>query len=149
MKKKRNPAQLSLFAVEEDNSKDSEWFSPVKGIEEFEKLQAKILRRGKNIQDQFIICTYDISLNRSRNTLIKGLFRAGLYRVQKSVFMGEISEKSLRQLENECRTIMKELEENDHIMLIPLSEQQAFRIHVTGKSLDLNLLLNRRRVLFP
>ena len=149
MKKKRNPAQLSLFATEETDEVYSEWFSPLRGIEEFEKLQSKILRKGQNVHDQFIICTYDISRNRTRNALIKCLFRAGLYRVQKSVFMGEISEKSHRKLESECREMMKELEEKDHIMLIPLSEQQAFRIHVTGKALDLDLLLNRRRVLFP
>jgi CRISPR-associated protein Cas2 len=148
MKKKRNPAQLSLFAGEEDQT-FSEWFSPIEGVAAFEKLQAGILRKGQNIHDRFIICTYDIGNTRNRNALIKSLFRAGLYRVQKSVFMGEIREKSLKKLEDECRAFREEMEENDHIMLIPLTEQQAFRIHVTGRALDLDLLLNRRRVLFP
>jgi CRISPR-associated protein Cas2 len=149
MKTKRHPSQLSLFATEESDPAYAEWFSPLKGVEEFEKLQARIMRKGQNVHDQFVICTYDISSNRSRNAVIKSLYRAGLYRVQKSVFMGEISEKSHRRLESECRAFMQDMEENDHIMLIPLTEQQVFRIHVTGKALDLDLLLNRRRVLFP
>lgn len=147
-RKKKDISQLSLFNIEPIDQSYDHWLGPLAGIDELRKLQEKIFNKGPLPDGVLLLCTYDIGNTRQRNRWIKILKKKGMYRVQKSVFMGEIPRKRFLELQAHSRNLHTDLEETDHIMLIPLSEQNVLNIHVTGRALDLTLILNRRRVLF-
>ena len=64
------------------------------------------------------IVTYDISDNTTRNYLIKKLQSYGLYRIQKSVFAGNLSLKDRLDLAEETASFLSS--DKDSIILFPL-----------------------------
>lgn len=73
---------------------------------------------------------YDISADRVRNKVAKACKRAGLRRVQKSVFLGEIGKKSLKSLRSECNRWVNW--RTDKVFFVPTAKQDFQKIGRTG-----------------
>ena len=147
--KKQDPAQLTIFEFIKSDEEFMDWFFEEKGLDELDKFQYRIWNKRPALRSRLIICTYDISETRQRNVVVKCLKSSGMHRVQKSVFMAEISERAYKLMRAQFKSMEAEFESQDHIMLMPFTEQQLIGMHVTGKSLDVPYLLNRKRVLMP
>ena len=142
--KRQDLQQLTIFESVEIEEEFSNWFCEEKELEEMDKFQYRIWNKRPGLRSRLIICTYDISDTKLRNYVIKCLKSSGMHRVQKSVFMGEIAERAYKMMGSNFKSMELEFEPQDHIMLIPFTEQQLINIHVTGKSLDATHLLNRK-----
>ncbi len=79
----------------------------------------------------YLIC-YDISNNSLRTKMGKKIIDAGLDRINKSVYLGTISESSLNVLENNLMTWLKQKgNPQDSLIVIPMAihQIQAMRIY--------------------
>jgi CRISPR-associated protein Cas2 len=95
------------------------------------------------------IIMYDISDNRIRNLVIKTLKRNGLYRVQKSVFMGATHPSKIEEMEQMFREwIDKENEESDRYIILPLNKDMISKIKWINFSLDISFYLGEKPVHF-
>ena len=77
---------------------------------------------------------YDISENKIRNKVIRICKDAGLYRVQKSVFLGDIEENRF----NEIQLVFQDLIdlENDSVYIFPMSKKELKIAGLIGQAFD-------------
>jgi CRISPR-associated protein Cas2 len=77
---------------------------------------------------------YDISENKIRNKVIRICKDAGLYRVQKSVFLGDIEDNRF----NEIQLIFQDLIdlENDSVYIFPMSKKELKIAGLIGQAFD-------------
>lgn len=91
---------------------------------------------------------YDIENNSVRRLVAKYLERLGFIRIQKSVYFARLSEVSRRNVVETLREINEVYENNDSIVLLPLTAEQLKNGHLLGKELHINMLIHKPRVVF-
>lgn len=89
---------------------------------------------------------YDIKMDRPRSKVAKICKHSGLYRVQKSVFLGsmEDNEKDTLQL------MVKDLidEETDSVYIFPMSKNELRQTVLLGQAFDKKLVTDNVKALF-
>lgn len=83
-----------------------------------------------------VIVAYDIIKNKIRNEIIDILFENGLIRIQKSVFLGEIKKKRLKNIVKKVENIIDYNE--DSIYFFKICEKDFNKIAYFGKNIDIN-----------
>lgn len=81
---------------------------------------------------------YDIAKNKTRNKIIKICKEAGLYRVQKSVFLGDIETNRLDELSLQSEKIINK--DTDSVYIFPMCEQDFKKVILQGQAFDKNLV---------
>lgn len=91
---------------------------------------------------------YDIEDNRLRVKLAKYLLEKGAQRIQKSVYLANISKK----LYNEIYRTMIELEAvlgiNDSIFMVPIGEYHLAEMKMVGRDVDMSFSRSSQHVIF-
>lgn len=80
----------------------------------------------------FSVVVYDISDNKARTDLIKHLQHYGLYRLQKSVFIGYLELESMLDLAEEFEKFLSS--DKDSIVLFPLCKSCRESISLEGNA---------------
>jgi len=81
-----------------------------------------------------LIC-YDISGNSLRTKMGQKIIDSGLDRINKSVYLGTISESSLTTLENLLKKLFSQKSDpQDSLIILPLTVQQVQGIRVYGNN---------------
>ena len=79
-----------------------------------------------------LIC-YDISNNNLRTQIGKKIIKYGLDRINKSVYLGSITENALQELETLlCQLILQKGEPNDSLIIIPVTPSQIQNMRIYG-----------------
>ena len=94
----------------------------------------------------YLIC-YDITRNKLRTKIADYLQERGCRRVQKSVFMGELHRKHFKLLYQTLQDISDALEENDTIIMMPVSEGNVQSMKMLGQEVNMSFTLSREKVL--
>lgn len=81
---------------------------------------------------------YDISSDKIRRRAIKVCKNTGLYRVQKSVFLGEIEENDFDELKLKMEDIIDL--ENDSVYVFPMSKKGLSQAGLIGQVFDKELV---------
>ena len=81
---------------------------------------------------------YDITVDKDRTKVAKMCKNAGLYRVQKSVFLGDIEKNRLDELHLECEEHIDE--ETDSLYIFPMCEDDFRKIKTAGNAFDRKLV---------
>lgn len=89
---------------------------------------------------------YDISCNKRRSKVAKACLDKGLYRVQKSVFLGELNNNQI----DEIVVMSEELidEEEDSVYIFPLCEDDFKKVRVLGQGFDEELITDEVKAKF-
>ncbi|MBN2664455.1 MAG: CRISPR-associated endonuclease Cas2 [Bacteroidales bacterium] len=89
---------------------------------------------------------YDIKKDKARNKIAKYCKKAGLYRVQYSVFLGTIEENdkdSLQlQIEGEMET------DTDSVYIFPMNKSELQQCALLGQAFDKKLVTDKVQALF-
>lgn len=88
---------------------------------------------------------YDISDNSVRNVVANRCKGYGLYRVQKSAFLGTLKSSQLDSLALECRDL---IEETDSVYVFPMCDKCLKQIQLLGKDFDLELVRDKLGIMF-
>lgn len=89
---------------------------------------------------------YDIKNNRPRSKVAKLCKLHGLYRVQKSVFLGSLEDNEKDTLElavNECID-----EDTDSVYIFPMSKNELRQTALLGQAFDKKLITDEVKSLF-
>ena len=81
---------------------------------------------------------YDIVKNRTRNKVARACISAGLYRVQKSVFLGSLNNNQIDELALECEDLIKK--EEDSLYIFPLCSDDFKKVKLLGQAFDKELV---------
>ena len=77
---------------------------------------------------------YDISVTKKRNRIVKLCKEAGLYRVQKSVFLGEIDKNTLDELALKSEEIIDK--KTDSVYIFKMSVDEFKNVILIGQAFD-------------
>jgi len=81
---------------------------------------------------------YDIVDDKMRSRVAKTLKKAGLIRVQKSVFLGKLESNRFDELGEQCLNLIDEAK--DSVYLFPFCQEDFRRIQVLGQGFDKKLV---------
>jgi CRISPR-associated protein Cas2 len=81
---------------------------------------------------------YDISKNRTRTKVAKRCLDFGLYRVQKSVFLGDIALNRIEEIILFSRELMNL--ETDSIYLFPMCREDFDKVRILGQGFERKLV---------
>ena len=91
---------------------------------------------------------YDITSNKVRTTIAKFLLKKGCTRVQKSIFMADMPSDEVQDIAQKLTEIQKMYDNNDSILIVPLSEDYARAMKIIGQEVDIDLILHSKNTLF-
>jgi CRISPR-associated protein Cas2 len=77
---------------------------------------------------------YDISKDRTRTKIAKRCLDFGLYRVQKSVFLGDIESNRVEEIILASRELMNA--ETDSVYVFPLCREDFDKVRIVGQGFD-------------
>lgn len=89
---------------------------------------------------------YDIIQNKPRNKVAKICKLSGLYRVQKSVFLGSLDENEKDTLELKVTNLIDE--ETDSVYIFPMSKNELRQTILLGQAFDKKLITDEVKALF-
>lgn len=81
---------------------------------------------------------YDIVNNKKRSQVAKACKAQGLYRVQKSVFLGTLNRNQIDELAVRCTDIINEGE--DAVYIFPMCEDDFRKVRLIGLEFDKKLV---------
>lgn len=81
---------------------------------------------------------YDITDNKIRAKVAKACKEYGLYRVQKSVFLGRINNNQIDELAIRCKDIIEE--GVDSVYVFPLCDDDFKKVKLLGQAFDKKLV---------
>jgi CRISPR-associated protein Cas2 len=96
--------------------------------------------------DTLVWIIYDISENQPRTKVAKLCKEAGLYRVQKSVFLGSIGRNRLDELNMRIEELIDTA--TDSVYVFPMCEPDFKKVNLLGQAFDRKLVTDEVRMLF-
>lgn len=81
---------------------------------------------------------YDISDTKKRNKVAKACKEYGLYRVQKSAFLGNINTNEIDELSLRCDDLIGK--ESDSVYIFPMCEEDFKKVKLHGQAFDKKLV---------
>jgi len=89
---------------------------------------------------------YDISKNKHRSRVAIICKQMGLYRVQKSVFLGTLEPGDIDSLALQCEDHIDT--DTDSLYIFPMCEQDFKKVKLLGQAFDKKLVTDEVRALF-
>jgi CRISPR-associated protein Cas2 len=89
---------------------------------------------------------YDISKTKTRNKIVKYCKNIGLYRVQKSVFLGNISKNEIDCLKLQSEEVIDN--DTDCVYIFPMCEEDFKKAILLGQAFDEELVTDKVKELF-
>ncbi|MCF8307889.1 MAG: CRISPR-associated endonuclease Cas2 [Bacteroidales bacterium] len=89
---------------------------------------------------------YDITEDKSRNKAAKACKKAGLYRVQYSVFLGTLDDNEKDELSVELEDLIDQ--ENDSVYIFPMSKNELKQTQLLGQAFDKKLVTDQVKAMF-
>jgi len=89
---------------------------------------------------------YDIQKTKPRTKIAKACQQAGLYRVQKSVFLGSLDENQKDTLHLQIEELLDP--ENDSVYIFPMSKNELKQSALLGQAFDKKLITDEVKALF-
>lgn len=89
---------------------------------------------------------YDIEKNGTRTVVAKACLNAGIYGVQKSVFLGELNTTKLEELALRIQNLIDD--GRDSVYSFPMCKEDFRRVWVMGQAFDKELVSDELKALF-
>lgn len=99
-------------------------------------------------ENMLFLVMYDIENDKVRNEIAKYLIRKGCMRIQKSVYIANLKRKTFDEISKTLREVQQMYENNDSILLIPVSSDEVRAMKIIGQNVDIDLILGNRNTLF-
>jgi len=89
---------------------------------------------------------YDIEKNKARNKVAKACLGAGLYRVQLSVFLGDMNPNRIDELSIKINALIDE--SRDRVYIFPMCKDDFSKVKLLGQAFDKKLVTDELKSLF-
>jgi CRISPR-associated protein Cas2 len=89
---------------------------------------------------------YDIPQDKIRNRIAKICLEAGIYRVQKSVFLGDLNRTQLKELLSRIEDIINQ--DEDSVYVFPVCKEDFKSSVLLGQAFDKDLVSDELMALF-
>ncbi|MDD2651139.1 MAG: CRISPR-associated endonuclease Cas2 [Candidatus Cloacimonadales bacterium] len=89
---------------------------------------------------------YDIKEDKTRNKVAKACLESGIYRVQYSVFLGDLNKTQVKELLLKIEDLCDE--ETDSVYVFPMCKEDFKSCVLFGQAFDKDLITDEVRALF-
>lgn len=96
--------------------------------------------------DKLVWVIYDIVNDKTRTQIAKACKNKGLYRVQKSAFLGTLNKNQIDELKIMCEDIINT--EEDSVYIFPMCEDDFKKVKLLGQAFDKKLVSDEVKALF-
>lgn len=122
------------------------------GLSSLESRISKIFAITKdfNVKPDYMLffVMYDIENNKIRRYIVKYLERMGCVRVQKSIFLANLTIDVYEQIRKDLAEVNDCYENMDSILIVPISPEYISSMKVIGLSIDVDLISKNKNTLF-
>lgn len=91
---------------------------------------------------------YDIESNKVRYQIAKYLLRTGCFRVQRSIFLADISTDKYNMIRHNLAEVQSLYDNHDSILIVPVSTDCLQAMKIIGKSIDIDIIMKSKNTLF-
>ncbi|GIV39388.1 MAG: hypothetical protein KatS3mg033_1188 [Thermonema sp.] len=106
------------------------------------------LQKPTKIFSMLFVVMYDIQDNRIRTAIARYLIEHGMVRIQKSVYLGNLPPQTYKQISEDLQAVNEMYENQDSILVLPLSRDELRSMKVIGKELQIDLMLGNNNTFF-
>lgn len=122
------------------------------GIPTLEERLAKILgiieKSDKNRGNMLFFVMYDIESNKVRYNVTKYLQRKGCTRVQKSIFLANLTSEIYQSIRDDLTEIQSLYDNHDSIIICPVSTDHLKNMKIIGQNIDIDIIMKNKNTLF-
>ena len=91
---------------------------------------------------------YDIESNKVRRYVVKYLERKGCTRIQKSIFLADLSMDKYQDIRNDLAEVQAAYDNKDSILVVPITTDYLRSMKVIGQNIDVDIITHTRNTLF-
>ena len=91
---------------------------------------------------------YDIESNKVRYNVVKYLERMGCFRIQKSIFLGDLGMDKYETIKKDLAEVQALYENHDSIIICPVSSDLLQSMKVIGQHINLDVITHSKNTLF-
>lgn len=91
---------------------------------------------------------YDIENNKVRYNIVKYLERMGCHRIQKSIFLANLSMEKYDRIRKNLVEVQSLYENHDSIIVCPVSSDLLRSMKIIGQSINLDVITQSKNTLF-
>lgn len=107
-----------------------------------------INRPQRPIGNMLFFVMYDIESNKVRYQIAKYLLRVGCLRIQRSIFLADLSTDKYDMIRRDLTKVQSLYENHDSILVVPISTDYLQAMKIIGKSIDLDIIMKSKNTLF-
>ncbi|HID39190.1 MAG TPA: CRISPR-associated endonuclease Cas2 [Calditrichaeota bacterium] len=97
-------------------------------------------------EEQLVWVIYDIQKNKIRTKIARAALETGLYRVQKSVFLGAVNKTQLDELILKISDLIDE--KKDSVYVFPMCETDFKKTKLLGQAFDEEMITDEVKAFF-
>ena len=94
------------------------------------------------------VIMYDIESNKVRYNVVKYLERMGCYRIQKSIFLANLSIEKYENIKKSLVEVQSLYENHDSIIVCPVSSDILRSMKIIGQNINLDIITQSKNTLF-
>jgi len=127
---------------------------PVGSVDDLVSLEQRvqeifgIINKKHNQLYMTFFVMYDIENDKVRNQVVKYLLRKGCMRIQKSIFLADLEHEIYTQIKDDLAVVQSCYENNDSIIVCPISTDYLRALRIIGKNIDVDIVLKNKNTLF-
>ncbi len=114
----------------------------------FEKIFTRLSLNYLNPRAMNCFIFYDIQDNKIRVQVAKYLLQKGCQRIQKSVYLANISKTIYNHITSTINELQEVLSEEDSIFIVPVGEYHLSEMYMVGKDVNMNFSRSNEYVIF-
>src|SRR5574344_2458236 len=116
--------------------------------ERVENVLGIINKPSRKIGNMLFFGMYDIESNKVRYNVVKYLIKKGCTRIQKSIFLADLSHDVYESIRNDLTEIQALYDNHDSIIICPISTDLLKSMKVIGQSINIDIITRSKNTLF-
>ena len=129
-------------------NRSSEWESLESIDDRIRTVLGIVNAEKRKVTDMLFFVMYDIESNKVRNQVSKYLLRMGCFRIQRSIFLADITLEKYEQIRSDLTEVQSYYENNDSILIVPVSTDLLKAMRIIGKNIDVDIIMRTKNTLF-
>lgn len=116
--------------------------------EKADRILGIINDQHRPVNNMLFFVMYDIESNKVRHQVSKYLIKKGCTRIQRSIFLADLSSSTYEQIKQDLSAVQSMYENPDSIIIVPISVNYLESMKIIGKNIDIDIIANKKNTLF-
>lgn len=116
--------------------------------ERVKRLIGIIKQKERDSTNMLFFVMYDIESDKVRHQVAKYLIKHGCFRIQRSIFLADLTPETYKQIKNDLIEVQSCYENDDSILITPISTDTLNAMKIIGKNIDVDVITRSKNTLF-